>query len=248
MSEILVTGGTGTLGRVLVERLRGQGHGVRVLTRKAGPGDGHVVGDLETGDGIEAAVDGVDAVVHAATRFGHDVPAAATLLTAARTARVPHLVYISIVGIDGVPFRYYRDKLQVERLIERDTVPWTVLRATQFHDLFVELFGVLARSPVLPVLAGGRFQPVDVHEVADRLAGLAGAAPAGRVSDLAGPEVRTMADLARSWLAATGRRRAVLPVRLPGGFARAVREGRLTAPEHADGRITFEEFLSGRTR
>jgi uncharacterized protein YbjT (DUF2867 family) len=116
-------------------------------------------------------------------------------LAAARNARVPHLVYISIVGIDGVPLRYYRDRLEVERLIESDTVPWTVLRATQFHDLLAGLFGVLGRAPVLPVLGGARFQPVDVRDVGDRLAALAVAAPAGRAPDLGGPEVRTMADL-----------------------------------------------------
>jgi uncharacterized protein YbjT (DUF2867 family) len=106
---------------------------------------------------------------------------------------------------------------------------------------------VLGRSPVLPVLAGASFQPVDVRDVADRLVGLAAGAPAGRAADLGGPQVRSMADLARTWSGARGRRRAVLPVRLPGGFARAVRAGGLVTPEHADGRINFEEFLADST-
>jgi uncharacterized protein YbjT (DUF2867 family) len=125
-------------------------------------------------------------------------------------------------------------------------VSWTVLRATQFHDLLATLLGVLGRSPVLPVLAGAHFQPVDVRDVAERLAALAVGAPAGRAPDLAGPQVRSMADLARAWASATGRRRAVLPVPLPGRLARAVRDGGLLAPGHADGRITFEEFLAAR--
>ena len=240
--EILVTGGTGTLGRVVVERLRDRGHVPRVLSRHTGPG--RVVGDLESGAGIADAVRGVDAVVHAATRAGHDVGQAGTLLDALRAAEVPHVVFVSIVGVDRVPLRYYRDKVKVERLVAESGVPWTVLRATQFHNLLAMLFGVLGRSPVLPVLAGASFQPVDVHDVADRLVDLALGAPAGRVPDLGGPQVRTMADLARSWAAGTSRRRAVLPVRLPGGLARAVRNGGLTAPGHADGRTTFEEFLA----
>lgn len=243
--EILVTGGTGTLGRALVALLRADGHLPRVLSRR--PGDGRIVGDLETGAGVTEAVRGVDTVVHAATRFGHDVPAAARLLKAARDADVRHLVFISIVGIDRVPYRYYRDKQRVERLIEDGGVPWTILRATQFHDLLAMLFGALSRSPVLPVLAGAPFQPVDVRDVADRLAALAVAEPAGRVPALAGPQIRPMADLARAWLHATGRHRLVLPVRAPGAFARAVRAGGLVAPSHADGRITFDEYLAART-
>jgi uncharacterized protein YbjT (DUF2867 family) len=242
--EILVTGGTGTLGRVVVERLRDRGHVPRVLSRHAGPG--RVVGDLESGAGVADAVRGVDAVAHAATRAGRDVVQAGVLLDAVRAAEVPHVVFVSIVGVDRVPLAYYRDKVEIERLVAASGVPWTVLRATQFHDLLATLFGVLGRSPVLPVLAGASFQPVDVHDVADRLVDLAAGSPAGRVPDLGGPQIRSMADLARSWVAATGRRRAVLPVPLPGGLARAVRVGGLTAPGHADGRITFEEFLTAR--
>jgi uncharacterized protein YbjT (DUF2867 family) len=261
--RILVTGGTGTLGRVLVERLRERGHVPRVLSRRAG--QGRVVGDLETGAGVPEAVRGVDAVVHAASRPSHDVAQTETLLAALRAegARpaggsvaaagesgrhaAPHLVFISIVGVDRVPLAYYREKVEVERLVAAAGMPWTVLRATQFHDLLSTLFGVLGRSPVLPVLARASFQPVDVRDVADRLADLATGAPVGRAPDLGGPQVRPMADLARTWAGATGRRRAVLPVRLPGRLARAVRAGGLITPEHADGRITFEEFLAGQT-
>jgi uncharacterized protein YbjT (DUF2867 family) len=246
MAAILVTGGTGTLGRALVMRLREQGHEPRVLSRRAGPGA--TVGDLETGEGVAGAVRGADVVVHAASRPRHDVAQARTLLDALRdegrrAAATPHLVFVSIVGVDRVPLAYYRDKVAVERMVAEAGVPWTVQRATQFHDLLVMLFGVLGRAPVLPVLAGARFQPVDVRDVAERLAALAVGAPAGRAEDLAGPQVRTMADLARAWASATGRRRVVVPVPLPGAPARAVRAGALLAPDHADGRITFEEFL-----
>ncbi len=250
-TSILVTGGTGTLGRVLVARLRERGRVPRVLSRHAG--EGRAVGDLETGAGVPEAVGGVDAVVHAASRPGHDVAQTETLLAALRaegaqraSGVAPHLVFVSIVGVDRVPLAYYRDKVEVERLVAASGVPWTVLRATQFHDLLAKLVGTLGRSPVLPVLAGASFQPIDVRDVADRLVDLATGAPAGRAADLGGPQVHSMADLARAWAAATGRRRAVLPVRLPGRLARAVRDGGLIAPEHADGRITFAEFLAGR--
>jgi NAD(P)H-binding len=162
MAEILVTGGTGTLGGALVARLREQGCEPRVLSRHPGPG--RAVGDLETGVGIAAAVRGADVVVHAASRPGHDVAQAHTLLDAlrdegGRAGGTPHLVFVSIVGVDRVPLAYYRDKFAVERMIADAGVPWTVQRATQFHDLLATLFGVLGRTPVLPVLPGARFQP-----------------------------------------------------------------------------------------
>ena len=246
-ATVLVTGATGTLGRALVARLRARGHAVRALSRRPGPDA--VVGDLETGAGIAAAVRGVDAVVHAATRAGHDVAQTRTLLDALSAAGsgAPHVVAVSIVGVDRVPLGYYRDKVRVERLVAEAGVPWTVLRATQFHDLLATLLGALGRAPVLPVLAGARFQPVDVRDVADRLADLAVSPPARGTVEMGGPRVETMADLARTWAAATGRRRAVVPVPLPGRLAAAVRAGGLTAPAHADGRITFAEFLAART-
>jgi uncharacterized protein YbjT (DUF2867 family) len=249
MNEILVTGATGTLGRPLVRLLAGRGAGVRVLSRRPQPTPAPphqwCTGDLRSGQGIEAAVAGAGTIIHCATGRG-DVAAARALLAAAQRAGRPHLVYISIVGIDQIPVGSYRSKLETERLIADCGLPWTILRATQFHQLLARGCAALARLPVLPVPAATSFQPIDAGEVAARLADLATGAPAGRVPDLAGPQVRTAADLARSYLQAAGRHRRVQPVWLPGRVAAALRHGALLAPGHAGGRVTFEEFLASR--
>ena len=244
MTTILVTGGTGTLGRLVTERLRADGHEVRVLSRHA---PSYAVDLREGGSALDAAVEGVDAIVHCATTpRGGDEQAATHLIAAARRAGVGHLVYISIVGVDRVPFGYYKTKLAVEKLVEGSGLGWTVLRTTQFHDLLVQLFQGLGKVPVLLLPAGVRDQPVEVAEVADRLAELAAGAPAGRVEDMGGPEVRGFESLARAYLKATGRRRAVVSVPLWGKAYRGFRSGGHLTPERAVGKGTFEEYLAGR--
>ncbi|GES34242.1 NAD(P)H-binding protein [Streptomyces angustmyceticus] len=253
MATILVTGGTGTLGRALVDRLLGDGHDVRSLSRRphtgtARPRPRSYAVDLRDGTGLPEALAGVETVVHcASTPSGGDTEAAGRLIAAARAAGVAHLVYISIVGVDLVPIRYYRTKLAVERLIEGSGLGWTVLRTTQLHDLVLRVIKAGTRSPVLPVPTGVRVQPVEVGEVADRLAELAAGGPAGRVADLGGPEVLDARDLVRATLAAGGRRRLLMPLWLPGASAAALRRGGNLTPEHADGRRTYAEFLAART-
>ncbi|MGW1750884.1 SDR family oxidoreductase [Streptomyces sp. NPDC002092] len=242
MTTILVTGGTGTLGRLVAERLRTDGHEVRVLSRHSRP---YAVDLREGGAGLEAAVAGVDTIVHCATtQTGGDDKAAGNLVAAARRAGVGHLVYISIVGVDRVPYPYYRTKFAVEKVIEESGLGWTVLRTTQFHDLLAMVFKALAKLPVMLLPAGVSDQPVEVAEVAARLAELAAGAPAGRVEDMGGPEIRTFESLARAYLKATGRRRAVLNVPLWGKAYRAFRSGGHLAPEHAVGKGTFEDHLA----
>jgi uncharacterized protein YbjT (DUF2867 family) len=247
---ILVTGGTGTLGRLVVQRLT-PGAQVRVLSRgPAPPGHdqaGWATGDLRAGRGVDAAVSGAAVIVHCATTLGKgDVQVARHLIGAARRAGSPHLVYISIVGVDRVPVGYYKSKLEAERLVEDSGLPWTMLRATQFHQLILRGCGLLARLPVLLVPAATSFQPIDADEVAARLAELATGPPAGRVPDMGGPEIRGAGDLARSYLEARGRHRLVLPVRLPGAAFAGYRSGYHLAPDQAVGRVTFAEFLTAR--
>lgn len=244
MTTILVTGGTGTLGRLVTERLREDGQEVRVLSRHTQP---YAVDLREGGPGLDAAVAGVDTIVHCASSpRGGDEQAAAHLIAAARRAGVGHLVYISIVGVDRVPFGYYKSKLAVEKLVEESGLSWTVLRTTQFHDLLVQLFQALSKSPVVPLPAGVRDQPIEVTEVAGRLAELAAGAPAGRVEDMGGPETRSLESLARAYLKATGRRRAMVNVPLWGKAYGAFRGGGHLTPERAVGKGTFEEYLAGR--
>ncbi|MBT2430112.1 NAD(P)H-binding protein [Streptomyces sp. ISL-112] len=245
MTTILVTGATGTLGRQVAERLRTEGADVRGLSRRS---PSYAV-DLRDGKGLDAAVEGVDTIVHCATSpRGGDDRAAGYLIDAARQAGVPHLVYISIVGVDRVPLGYYTLKRRVERMIEDSGMGATIQRTTQFHDLVLSIVSGAAKLPVLPVPAGVSVQPVDSGEVAGRLAALALGAPAGRAPDLGGPEVREFTDLAGAYLRATERRRRVVPVRLAGKAYAGFRGGGHLSPEHAVGTVTFEEFLARRHR
>ncbi|MFE7552344.1 SDR family oxidoreductase [Streptomyces gardneri] len=243
MSTILVTGGTGTLGRPVCERLRADGHDVRVLSRHSPP---YAVDLRRGGPLLDRAVDGVDTVVHCSNILRGDKDAARILLEAARRAGVPHLLYISIIGVDRVPLGYYRTKYMVERMIQGSGVGWTILRTTQFHDLILRLFEGLAKPPVMLLPKEVRDQPLEVTEAAARLAELAVGRPAGRVADMAGPEIRTFVDLAHSYLRASGRRRRIVEVPLPGKVYRGLRRGEHLAPDRAVGHVTFDEFLARR--
>lgn len=249
---VLVTGGSGVIGSALVERLGGR-TAVRVLSRRPREGAWWVRGDLETGEGLTTAVDGVDVVAHCASaadyrRPERDVAQARRLLAAVGDAR-PHLVYISIVGVDRVRFGYYRAKLATEQLLEASGVPYTILRTTQVHDLALMFLMLLTRGPVAVAPRGFRVQPVDTGEVADRMAELVLGGPAGRVPDLGGPRVESAQEMVRAYLAATGRRRPVLRVPLPGRAGADFRAGgHLLGPDGVRGERTFADFLRSRVR
>jgi uncharacterized protein YbjT (DUF2867 family) len=197
---ILVTGGTGTTGRLVVARLRDAGRTVRVLSRgqrsrDSGPDIEFVTADLETGDGVEAALAGIEIVIHLAGSAKRDDIKTQHLVDAAKRAGVRHFVYISVAGADRVPvvsgidrsmFGYFASKAAAERIVAGSGLPWSTLRATQVHDSTFATVQGMAKLPLIPVPSGFRFQPVDAGEVADRLVQLALGEPAGLVPDLGG--------------------------------------------------------------
>ncbi|MBK1788341.1 SDR family oxidoreductase [Prauserella cavernicola] len=250
-APILVTGGTGRLGKHVVRHLLDHGRPVRVASRREAP-PGSVpyewaTVDYRRGDGLTAAIEGASAVVHCATGLVRgEVRLAESVVSAAKAAECPHLIYISIVGVDRHPLGYYRAKHTAEQVVSGSGLGWTVLRATQFHDLVLRIVSALARPPVLVAPKALRLQPVDAGEVGARLAALAEDEPAGRVPDFGGPEVHEFTDLARAYLSAAGRRRRILTVPPVGGSFRAFRDGVHLAPAHTDGTVTFSEFLAQR--
>ncbi|MFI7061194.1 SDR family oxidoreductase [Kribbella sp. NPDC050124] len=239
MTSLLVTGGTGNLGRPTVEHLRAAGHTVRVLSRRTGPG--LVTGDLTTGNGLRAAADGVDLIVHLATAQGKkDIQQTRNLLDAAPASM--HVLYMSIAGIDRIPLAYYQHKLEAERLIE-SRASYTILRATQFHNLLDRVFSMKTGPIFAPAAA---LQPIAVSDVATRLTELVGEPVIGRAADIGGPEVRPVPELARAWKAARGSRRPVLPVRVPGKMFRAFVDGYANVDGPPYGTITFDDYLGGK--
>lgn len=241
---ILITGGTGRLGRHAVTALRSRGAAVRILSRRAG--DDHVVADLDTGAGLAEALDGVTTVLHLATSRKRDIGQTRRLLdamAAAEGGRPAHLIFVSIVGVDRIPLAYYRDKVASEQAVEASGVPFTILRATQFHGFVREFLDAQRRLPVtlvLPVSA----QTVHMPEVAERLAELVEAGPSGRVADLGGPEQLTLREYAQAWQAARGVRRPIWTLRLPGRAVAAFRAGRHMSGLPGAGRTTFRAYLA----
>jgi uncharacterized protein YbjT (DUF2867 family) len=249
---ILITGATGTLGRKLVGAATAAGHHVRAMSRRSHVGYTGVhwaQGDLLANTGVDAAVEGIDVVVHCATQStgDKDVTSTENLITAARSAGVAHIIYVSIVGIDRIPLPYYKTKLRVERALEASGVGHTVLRATQFHDLIKTSFTIQRFSPMLWTLRGVRFQPIDTSDVTAQLVELIDRDPAGRVADIGGPTVHTHAELARMYLAARGSRRSVVEMPVPGRTVTGYRAGANLVPDNPVGTIDFAEYLTDNT-
>lgn len=246
MSQVLVTGAAGTLGTALVARLADQGHHVRALVRHRSadfpPAVQVARGDVRNPADLRQAVTGVDAVIHAATSpFRQakvtEIEGTRAMLAAAESASA-HVIYPSIVGVDRLSGTYYRAKWQAEQLVAaaRNT---TIQRATQLHPTLDKMLS----HHLFPVTAHLAFQPLDPSDLAEGLAALVEAGPAGRAEDIGGPEVVALRDLAAARRAATSQRTMLIPVPALGPL-RPLDAGHHLAPGHARGQITWHQWLS----
>ncbi|GCE78497.1 SDR family oxidoreductase [Cellulomonas biazotea] len=274
---VVVVGGTGLAGRAVVEEALRRGDRVRAVSRHVPPAARQVVGAEyvaadalapDAPDLLRAAFDGADTVVDT---VNGQTPAAAKVLTAgaasialaARDAGVGLTVVLSILNVDrGTAVGYYRTKLAQERVHQAGAVPSTVVRAAQFHDFFDTFFGsptltgALTRVGTVPYLRGGRFQPIDVTDVARAVVDAAQGPdatvdgdvrdegePGRRTISVAGPEEIAAADLARLWADAHGSRRIPVGVPLP-GWGPFFASGAAVAPDARYGRVTYADWLA----
>ncbi|WP_331770411.1 NAD(P)H-binding protein (plasmid) [Embleya sp. NBC_00888] len=210
--RIAIAGATGNIGALTVAALERDGHETVRISRSLGV-------DLTTGDGLDDALAGVEAVVDATN--GPAVDPAETvayfgtttrnLLAAGKRAAVRHHVLLSIVGIDRVEGNaHYAGKREQERLVAEGTVPWTIVPATQFHD-FAEMVTSWTEQDGVATIAPLLVRPIAPADVADVLAEVAIGQPRGRYADVAGPDPQDLVDMARRTLAARGRSVRLVP-------------------------------------
>lgn len=243
--KIAVAGGTGVLGRLVVQAAQRQDHEVVVLARSRGT-------DLMKRSGVADALTGVDTVVDVANTTTGSAKSSAEFFTtvtanlqaAEAGAGVRHHLALSIVGVDRAPVGYYGGKRAQEQQIEAGSTPWTIMRATQFHEFAAQVYKSARIGPV-HIAPRMRTQPVAAREVAERLVGLAGAEPAGFVADFAGPREESLVEMIRGYARARGAKAWVPAVPLPGAFGRAQRDGSLLpGPNAVRGVQTFVEWLA----
>ncbi|MDE9365396.1 NAD(P)H-binding protein [Luteipulveratus sp. YIM 133132] len=245
--RVAVAGATGKVGAHVVAELGRGGYEVVRLSRTDGV-------DLTTGDGLADRLAGADAVIdclsvvttrrRAAVSFFETTTR--TLLDAERAAGVGHHVVLSIVGADRVQYGYYEGKVAQERLVRESGRPYTILRATQFHEFAEQLLErfVIGRLALVP---RGRSAPVAATEVATALVELAADTPRAEHLELTGPGEHDLADMVQQLVAVRRLPTRAYGLRLPGAGARAMREGALLS-EHPwrVGTQTYDEWLRER--
>ncbi|GAB4025652.1 SDR family oxidoreductase [Spirosoma gilvum] len=260
MNKILVLGGTGVLGSAVVNWLHnkqvdfliGSRHPVKsesysLVNQLAADNWKHV--DLISGEGLTESLEGVDTVFHLASgngkigRESFEAVLTRNLVNAIPTSEVKHLIYSSIVGIDKIPYSYYQAKLESEALIRNSQVRYTILRATQFHNLIDFFIGKLMRYPIGFLPGKLLAQPIHVDAVAHELHQLALAGNQNTILNLGGPQVLDFKTLVRSWMNYQNLSKPILPLPVLGTLMKGFAIGANTCPEKAIGSKTWEDYL-----
>ncbi|WP_421383382.1 SDR family oxidoreductase [Bacillus salacetis] len=250
--RILVTGSTGQLGSTLIKQLKGSDHKVKITSRRKPEGIGHfewIYSDLSSGEGLESAVKDVDVIIHAATspiKNSKMVEVLGFKEFLSKMNHIKHLIYPSIVGIDEIPFRYYKQKHEAEELIKNSSIPHTIVRATQFHNFVEDLFISKPRFKRYIVPGNFKFQSVDVNEFASHLIGLAEKEPQGRAEDFGGPDIMTLKEMAELKIKKNNESNKVISISFPGKLYKSISDGKNTNSLRKMGKITFGEYLSNK--
>jgi uncharacterized protein YbjT (DUF2867 family) len=247
--RIAVAGATGRIGQLTVAALDKAGHQTVPLSRATGV-------DAYTGGGLADALGGADALIDVINNSSQDKAeivdffgtTTANLLATEERAGVRHHVLLSIVGLDlGQRAPHYAGKREQERLVAGGPVPWSIVRATQFHDFAAMVAGWAERdgtATIAPLLV----QPIAQADVAAALADVATSTPLGRRLDIAGPETQDLVDMARRTFATRGQDIRLVPT-WRGAFGPDMAGEVLLPGEGAKlGATTFDDWLAAGAR
>jgi uncharacterized protein YbjT (DUF2867 family) len=243
--KIVVIGGTGLIGSKTVAILRQGGHEVVAASPKSGI-------NTITGEGLKEAMAGAQVIIDLANSPSFEDRAVLeffetsgrNLLSAEAAGGVRHHVALSIVGTDRTPDNgYFRAKVAQEKLIEASSVPYTIVRATQF----MEFLGAIVASAVdenVVRLSPGLFQPIAADDVAAIVADVALAAPRNGIVEIAGPERAPFNEIIARYLKAVGDPREVVSDTEARYWGGRVEERSLVPLGDARlGRIGFDEWF-----
>lgn len=256
MQSILITGGTGTLGQEISKQLLAEGYLVNILSSKEKPNatfySNIIEGDLTKPSTIAQALESAEIIIHCASNPRNaqvvDLAGTKNLLTCVDKNRCKHFIYISIAGVDKSDYPYYQTKHAVEKMIEASGLPYSILRATQFHDLVLHrIIRVFDQGPGLPIEipANMRFQSIDKTDVAKCIVELVKNKPTSEVTTIGGPEVLTLESMIEVYLKHLNRLEKIVHITPPMAFHKVFTTGINLCPENAINGITWNQCLQG---
>jgi len=243
--KAVVIGGTGLIGRKLVEILSERGHQVIAASPSSGV-------NAVTGEGLDEAFDGTDVVIDVSNSPSFEDNAVLNFFQTSQkniaaaeiAAGVKHHVALSIIGTDRLPDNgYFRAKVAQEKLIRESGIPYTIVHATQFME-FAGGIADFSTKEGNVYLSTGAIQPIAAAEVSEALADAAEAAPVNADTEVAGPERFSMAEFVGQYLAAMGDKRKVIPDPQAPYFGSVI-DARSLVPlgEVRLGKITLKQWL-----
>ncbi len=259
MKQILVTGGSGNLGKVIVKELIRHGYHPFILSRKTNPMPpiGHTIhiGDLTDKRSLPDI--NTEVIIHCASSpmdsENVDVKGTEHLIGAIDKDSSPHLIYISIAGVDKSTFSYYTHKRKAEVIIENSKVPYTILRLTQFHDFVLHrmLYNLPhEESSEFKIPVGLKFQSIDRKDAAKYIVELVEKEPLHSTVTLGGPEVMSLKEMTQIYLRQIKRDDRVIEVtddKEDTNFHALFKSGINLCPENRYGSIRWSDFMAKTT-
>ncbi|WP_335966698.1 NAD(P)H-binding protein [Galbibacter sp. PAP.153] len=251
--KILLTGGTGQLGRMLLKQIDYEDFHIDILTRNkiidTIKNVGHLNADLTKVETLSPLRLGYDIIIHCASDPKNsesiDIQGTQNLLKSIKGDRTKNFIYISIVGVDKSTFPYYRNKLKTEKLIVNSGIPYTILRITQFHDFIYDRILSTTRSEDELTTApdGLKFQSIDLIDVCGEILGLLKIKATNSTIQIGGPEILKISDITKNYQEVIRPEKKISLIPPHNDFQKLFTTGINLCPNHKTGKITWRDFL-----